>query len=728
MTSLVLLVPALAAAAAAGLLALRALRALPAARAEHLLAGLAFGLGLAGIAALGLAVAGRLRSTPIALLGAAALVAGGRDLVRACRALDPGVLRRAWPLVLVSALVLAAEVPTMLAPPVGGDQTKYQLVYPRLYALAGGLVPTPWSFWGHVQFLPNFVFALGFAASGEVLARLLNGTLGVAAALALATLAGRHLAPRAGAVAGALFFTLPISWSLMTHAGVDLAVVLYAALATTAFLAWVADGSGADLRRAALMAGLAGGSKPMGLLVPALLGAGLLAVLARRAEPARRRVRPALAFGLLALLAASPWYVRNAAETGNPIYPFGYSVFGGRHWSSAASEYLRDYYRQYQTTWAERREGTPYAGLEVVSVPWDLTMHPDSFENGARQSMDVSPFAFAFAPAVLLVRRRRFAVLATAALGLGYAGIVAAAAWAHPRYVLPGLALVLVAGVPAARALLPRRLFAAAVALTIAGNLALTTGLLQPLWPDQVRVAAGLLAPADFLRRHSARFAFWERANAEVPAAGLVLVLEKIPHPYYIDRPFVLGSYMEQGLLDYRTLVTPAALAAAAHGLGVTHVAIQLAGLEAAGDPFEASVARLWRGFLIEECDPPLVREGGYALYTLRAETGPTALAAAATITRTDSCVLSEATTAVTPGLRPSAASDRNARLRDGVLEGAHRRSRLGRTHARLRPLAEPAADACGPDGARCTRPHAEHASTHHGAGLDFDDVEPRPG
>src|SRR5206468_3823871 len=126
--------------------------------------------------------------------------------------------------------------------------------------------------------------------------------------------------------------------------------------------------------------------------------------------------------------------------------------------------------------------------------------------------------------------------------------------------------------------------------------------------------------------------------------------------------------------------------------------------------------------------DPPLVREGGYALYTLRAETGQTALAAAATITRTDSCVLSEATTAVTPGLRPSAASDRNARLRDGVLEGAHRRSRLGRTHARLRPLAEPAADACGPDGARCTRPHAEHASTHHGAGLDFDDVEPRPG
>ncbi|HUE31173.1 MAG TPA: hypothetical protein VMR79_09860, partial [Verrucomicrobiae bacterium] len=544
MTDLVLLVLALAATTAAGLLALRALRALPAGPGEHLLAGLAVGLGLSGMAGLGLAAAGQLRPAPVALLGAAALLAGGGGLVRAARALDARALGRAWPLVLVCALVLATEVPTMLAPPVGGDQTKYQLVYPRLYALAGGLVPTPWSFWGQMQFLPNFVFALGFAASGDVLARLLNGAMGVAAAFALATLVGTRLAPRAGAIAGALFFTLPITWSLMTHAGVDLAVVLYTALATGAFLAWAAEGRAGDLRRAALMAGLAAGSKLMGLLVPALLGAALMGVLGWRAEPRRRLVQAGLAFGVIVLVAASPWYVRNAVDTGNPIYPFGYSVFGGRNWSSAASEYLADYYRQYQTTWAARREGRPYVGLEVARFPWDVTMHPDSFENAPRQSMDVGPFALAFAPALLLVRRRRFAVLATAAIGLGYAGIVASAAWAHPRYVVPGAALVLVAAVPAARSLLPRRLFAAAVALTLAGNLALTSRLLRPLWPDQVRVATGRLTPAAFLRRNSERFAFWERANAEVPAAGLVLVLEKIPHPYYIERPFVVGSYL----------------------------------------------------------------------------------------------------------------------------------------------------------------------------------------
>src|SRR5207247_6443166 len=166
---------------------------------------------------------------------------------------------------------------------------------------------------------------------------LLNGAMGVAAALALATLVGRHLAPRAGAIAGALFFTLPITWSLMTHAGVGLAVVLYAALATAAFLAWAAEGRGADLRRAALMAGFAAGSKLMGLLVPALLGAAVLAVLAWRAEPRRRLAGAGLGFGLVVLVAPRPWYVRQGVEPGTPLYHFGYSVIGGWYCANAPS-------------------------------------------------------------------------------------------------------------------------------------------------------------------------------------------------------------------------------------------------------------------------------------------------------------------------------------------------------------------------------------------------------
>ena len=95
-------------------------------------------------------------------------------------------------------------------------------------------------------------------------------------------------------------------------------------------------------------------------------------------------------------------------------------------------------------------------------------------------------------------------------------------------------------------------------------------------------------------------------------------MLEKIPHPYYIERPFVLASYLEQGLIDYRTIDSAAALADTARGLGVSHVAVDLSAFAAAGDPFEAAVGRLWQAFISGECEPVL-REGEYGLYALRA-------------------------------------------------------------------------------------------------------------
>ncbi len=601
---------------AAGLLLLRLAGALPKASHERLLAGVAVGLGVESMIGLGLAGLGALRPVPLAVVAAVALLAGGRELLAALRAARGPQSRVAWALVVVCGVLFLAQAPTWFAPPVGGDQTKYHLAYPRLYGLAGGLVDTPWTFWGQQQWLQNFLFADAFALRGDVLARLVNAAVGVLAALALATLVRRHVDRRAGAVAGALFFSMPMCWSQMTRAGADTSVVLYAALAVSAFLDWALSQRGRDLRRAAILVGLAGGSKVMGLLVPALVGLGVLIVLARRRVAPGRALGAALAFGLIALPLLAPWYVRNVVERGNPLYPFGQTAFPGRYWSDDAATYLDTYYQQYRTIEAAQRGGSSYAGSEVARFPWDLTMHPESFEKGKRQGQDVSPFLLAFLPALFLVRRRRRAALAIAAIGIGYAAIIAIGAWAHPRYVLPGLSLVLAASTAAALALCGRRVFLAVVAVTIVGNIALTTRMLRPMWPDQVRVALGRLDPETFLARYSNRYVFWRQANAAVPETGRVVVFEKIPHPYYIERPFVLLSYLEQGLVDYRQVSTPDALAAATRRLGATHVAVEETGLAAQADPFEATVTALWRSYL-QQLGEPVLRAGGYALYAL---------------------------------------------------------------------------------------------------------------
>jgi hypothetical protein len=365
-----------------------------------------------------------------------------------------------------------------------------------------------------------------------------------------------------------------------------------------------------------ILAGLAGGSKIMGLLIPALVGLGVLAVLFRRRAALGRAAGVSLTYGALVLVLLSPWYVRNWVETGNPLFPFGQKLFAGAHWSVAAEDYLNLYYEQYRVREAAQRGGTPYKGVETARFPWDLTMHPESFEKGKRQGHDVSPFILAFLPALVLLRRRRRAALAVAAIGVAYVVLIAGGAWAHPRYVLPGVGLALAAATPAARALCGARWFRGVVALTIAGNLALVTRMLQPMWPDQARVAFGRMSPDAFLAKYSDRFEFWREANRAIPPDGTVAVLEKIPHPYYIERPFVLLSYLEQGLVDYRRVVTVAGLRDAMERLGVTHVAVEESGTRAAGDQFESEVTALWRSFLAT-LGEPVLRAGGYALYPL---------------------------------------------------------------------------------------------------------------
>src|SRR5207249_2990955 len=100
-------------------------------------------------------------------------------------------------------------------------------------------------------------------------------------------------------------------------AGSDFGVVLYAALAVAAVLDWTASERPGDLWRAAIAAGLAGGSKFMGLLVPMLVGLAVVGVFVRRRWSLGRLLPAAAGFGLLAIVCTVPCYIRNAVDTGN---------------------------------------------------------------------------------------------------------------------------------------------------------------------------------------------------------------------------------------------------------------------------------------------------------------------------------------------------------------------------------------------------------------------------
>jgi hypothetical protein len=80
--------------------------------------------------------------------------------------------------------------------------------------------------------------------------------------------------------------------------------------------------------------GLALATKYTAFQSGAALGISMLAV-GLSASMGPTAIRGALTVGLAGLALASPWYIRNIANTGNPVYPFFYSMFHGRNWNQA---------------------------------------------------------------------------------------------------------------------------------------------------------------------------------------------------------------------------------------------------------------------------------------------------------------------------------------------------------------------------------------------------------
>ena len=584
----------------------RCLRAVPFEHGvEEGLFALGLGLGLLAYVTLALGEAGLLRRPILwgalvcaAWFGRRESVSGGARALRGVRRWAVGAPAGELAAVAIGTGLLALECLLVMAPAFGGDQTKYQLVYPRLFAEAGALVATPWSFWGYMQYLVNMLFTAAFVLSGDVLARFVNVAYGVMATVAVFTLGRRCFGRAVGAWAALLFFTMPFTATLMIRAWVEFALTFYVLLAVVAVFAWRESGVRSWLALAAAMGGFAAGTKLMGVMAPTLLGTVVFGTALARGG-FRGAVRATVGFGLMAMVVAAPCYLRNAVATGNPIFPFGYGVFGGRNWSAEAARGLDDYYAAYRETQAQKRGAGAYGSwIDALRFPWDATMAPYAFENVGRFAYDVGPFLLAFVPGVLLLRRDSRAWI-LAGLGLTYSAIVVFGMWAHPRYIYPTLPLFLVVAVQVlwmlgAGGATARRGAVALLALTVAMQAMTALRVVAPVVPDSLRVATGWMSEDAFLRRYERRYPLWDLVNQEVPATGNVLILAMIPHPYHIIRPFTLASPLEQGAIDYRHLATVDELTAALAPFGVTHVVREPEEEKAAANPVGDRVTRLW--------------------------------------------------------------------------------------------------------------------------------------
>ena len=345
---------------------------------------MALGLGAVPLLTLGLGLAGLLNRWLFIFLFVAAILA--EVILRLRMSPKPKVQGpksesqkaapspRAWTIDLGpwSLLAIAVVVPFLIvmwlgsmSPDADFDVGTYHYEGPKEYFQNGRITFLPHNFYTNFPFLTEMFAMLGMVLHGDWYWGAIAGKCALFGCVPLTALglyaAGRRwFSEAAGLLAAVVYVTTP--WiDRVSIIGLSEGGMTYFLFATTFAATLAVERLHAGLPAGhwvfitGVLAGSGMGCKYTGLMqvvIPAAIGIGVATWICRRAnsskleedEPPVLSKRPwTLDLGFwtksLAIFAAGvtitvgPWLLKNVAFTGNPVYPLGYNIFGGRDWT-----------------------------------------------------------------------------------------------------------------------------------------------------------------------------------------------------------------------------------------------------------------------------------------------------------------------------------------------------------------------------------------------------------
>ncbi len=461
---------------------------------------------------------------------------------------------------LLLAVPAAVQLLGVTAPPVFYDALNYHLAFPERWLAAGGWVEFPRHAYSYFAAACGSLYLYPLAAVGGWGARAVHLALAWTAALAAGELGRRLGGARAAWWAAALFALTPSALRTGAFPAADLGV---AAWAGAAILVAV---DGERFPRAGIRGALAGalaGTAVAAKYVAAATGA-VPALLALALAGPRRRWPAVAAFALAAAAVVSPWLVRNALWTSDPVYPFLAPLFGlPAQGISVAGMVAQDA--------AGLPSSLPRWAAAMAALPV-RTLHP--LQVGGLLGPQ---WLLLLLPAALLVREGAGPLWAAAAAGLlGWGATVQFGRFLLPALV-PGAAL---AGAAAARIVGPRRGAVGVAAGSLLGLVLAWNGAaaLDPLGAERVAVVAGAEREVAFLARWVSYWPAVEPVRRLVPPGGRVLLVGEarawgIPRRVVVEDPYRTPLLVELAA----TSRSSAELVTRLRRLGVTHLLLNRA-------------------------------------------------------------------------------------------------------------------------------------------------------
>jgi hypothetical protein len=228
----------------------------------------------------------------------------------------------------VAGLFVCAIAVLNLLPPIARDELSYHLAMPALYLRAGRVFEVEFNDHAYYPMLLEMLYTPILAHLGENIAKYWHLAFGLASCAILLLYLRDRVRLQFAVLAAVLVLTTPTIAILAASAYVDLGLLLYGSVAIIALLRWAETEERVYFLIAALGAGCCASVKYNGMLV--VLSLALAVALTAQKRGGWRTVGLALAFGMISLVPLMPWLIKNAWETGNPIFPLFNQALGGR--------------------------------------------------------------------------------------------------------------------------------------------------------------------------------------------------------------------------------------------------------------------------------------------------------------------------------------------------------------------------------------------------------------
>lgn len=223
-------------------------------------------------------------------------------------------------LLLAIAGVVVLMLPLALTPPAVRDELIQHLALPKLYLSKGRIYDIPFMTFGYLPHNIDLLYLVPLAFGSDTAAKLLHLLLGLLTGI----LIYQYLLPTAGrkyALLGMLtFISAPLVFNLSRMAYADLGSAFFSTLSLVAALKWKDEGGRKWLVFSAVAMGFAISSKYNNLISFGLVGAFILFTGIKK-KGFLKGAGSAFLYAVLVVAVLSPWFARNYALKGSPLYP-----------------------------------------------------------------------------------------------------------------------------------------------------------------------------------------------------------------------------------------------------------------------------------------------------------------------------------------------------------------------------------------------------------------------